>query len=153
MLPAKQEELVSYGYQLLQYILDGPKSLIGLCMGYTGSNKFSDNIEAFVRKSIEPFVVAIRTYIELCFIDCEDVAENQENKVVTIFLSYCTIQFNSFVFSYNNILNLYNRFHFDKIRLSREFQPIFLYTKSSLLIDSYNKHRELSNPAIHFQFL
>lgn len=54
-------------------------------MGYTGSNKFSDNIEAFVRKSIEPFVVAIRTYIELCFIDCEDVAENQENKVVTIF--------------------------------------------------------------------
>lgn len=63
MLPAKQEELVSYGYQLLQYILDGPKSLIGLCMGYTGSNKFSDNIEAFVRKSIEPFVVAIRTYI------------------------------------------------------------------------------------------
>lgn len=27
MLPAKQEELVSYGYQLLQYILDGPKSL------------------------------------------------------------------------------------------------------------------------------
>lgn len=58
-------------------------------MGYTGSNKFSDNIEAFVRKSIEPFVVAIRTYIELCFIDCEDVAENQENKVVTIFLSYC----------------------------------------------------------------
>ena len=79
MLPAKEEELVSYGYQLLQYILDGPKSLIGLCMGYTGRNKFSDNIEAFVRKSIEPFVVAIRTYIELCFIDCEDVAENQEN--------------------------------------------------------------------------
>ena len=72
ILPAKQEDLISYGYQLLQYILDGPKNLIALCMGYTGSNKFSDNIEAFMRKSIEPFVVAIRTYIELEFIDCED---------------------------------------------------------------------------------
>ena len=89
VLPSKQEELISYGYQLLQYILDGPKNLIGLCMGYTGSNKFADNIEAFVRKSIEPFVVAVRTYIELGFIDCEDVTADTENKVVTIFLSYC----------------------------------------------------------------
>ena len=89
ILPAKQEDLISYGYQLLQYILDGPKNLIALCMGYTGSNKFSDNIEAFMRKSIEPFVVAIRTYIELEFIDCEDVIENTKNKMVTIFMSYC----------------------------------------------------------------
>lgn len=89
VLPSKQEDLISYGYQLLQYILDGPKNLIGLCMGYTGSNKFSDNIEAFVRKSIEPFVVAIRTYIELGFIDCEEVTSETENKVRTIFLSYC----------------------------------------------------------------
>lgn len=89
VLPSKQEDLVSYGYQLLQYILDGPKKLIGLCMGYTGSNKFADNIEAFVRKSVEPFVVAIRTYIELGFIDCEDVTLTAENKMVTIFLSYC----------------------------------------------------------------
>lgn len=89
ILPSKQEELISYGYQLLQYILDGPKNLIGLCMGYTGSNKFADNIEAFVRKSIEPFVVAIRTYIELCFIDCEEIISPIENSTVTIFLSYC----------------------------------------------------------------
>lgn len=88
-LPSKQEDLVSYGYQLLQYILDGPKNLISLCIGYTGSNKFSENIEAFVRKSIEPFVVAIRTYIELEFIDCEDVTPDMEKKVRTIFLSYC----------------------------------------------------------------
>lgn len=58
-------------------------------MGYTGSNKFADNIEAFVRKSIEPFVVAIRTYIELCFIDCEEIISPIENSTVTIFLSYC----------------------------------------------------------------
>ena len=88
-LPSKQKELVSYGFQLLKYILDGPKQLIGLCMGYTGSNKFSDNIEAFMRKSIEPFVVEVRTYIELSFIDVEDDRTdiNQSNK--TIFLSYC----------------------------------------------------------------
>ena len=28
VLPSKQEDLISYGYQLLQYILDGPKNLI-----------------------------------------------------------------------------------------------------------------------------
>ena len=68
-LPSNQKELISYGFQLIKYILDGPKQLIGLCMGYTSSNKFSDNIEAFMRKSIEPFVVAVRTYIELNFIE------------------------------------------------------------------------------------
>lgn len=89
ILPSKQEDLINYGYQLLKYILDGPKNLIGLCMGYSASNKFADNIEAFVRKLIESFVVAIRTYIELCFIDCEDTTSHIENAVVTIFLSYC----------------------------------------------------------------
>lgn len=89
-LPSQKKEMVSYGYQLLQYILDGPKDLIGFCIGYTRSNKISDNIEAFVRKSIEPFVVSVRTYIELCFIDCiEETMTGTENKLTTIFLSYC----------------------------------------------------------------
>lgn len=87
MLPSKQEDLISYGYQLLQYILDGPKNLISLCMGYTRSNKFADNIEAFVRKSIEPFVVAIRTYIELEFIECEDVIEDKKSNHFFVVLS------------------------------------------------------------------
>ena len=88
-LPSNQKELISYGFQLIKYILDGPKQLIGLCMGYTSSNKFSDNIEAFMRKSIEPFVVAVRTYIELNFIDANDVNANIEKTVKTVFLSYC----------------------------------------------------------------
>ena len=89
-LPSDETELVSYGYQLLEYILDGPKNLIGLCMGYTNSNKFADNIEAFMRKSIEPFVVALRTYIELEFIDADEKNDqNDQGKVKTIFLSYC----------------------------------------------------------------
>lgn len=88
-LPSNQKELISYGFQLIKYILDGPKQLIGLCMGYTSSNKFSDNIEAFMRKSIEPFVVAVRTYIELNFIDANDENENVDKTVKTVFLSYC----------------------------------------------------------------
>ncbi|CDD99524.1 uncharacterized protein BN671_02337 [Roseburia sp. CAG:471] len=77
------------GFQLIKYILDGPKQLIGICMGYTSSNKFSDNIEAFMRKSIEPFVVAVRTYIELNFIDADDENANLDKTVKTVFLSYC----------------------------------------------------------------
>lgn len=88
-LPSNQKELISYGFQLIKYILDGPKQLIGICMGYTSSNKFSDNIEAFMRKSIEPFVVAVRTYIELNFIDADDENANLDKTVKTVFLSYC----------------------------------------------------------------
>ena len=88
-LPSNQKELISYGFQLIKYILDGPKQLIGLCMGYTSSNKFSDNIEAFMQKSIEPFVVAVRTYIELNFIDANDENANIDKTVKTVFLSYC----------------------------------------------------------------
>lgn len=90
ILPSDEEELVSYGYQLLAYILDGPKDLYSLSMGYSSSTKFADNIEAFIRKSIEPFVVAIRTYIELAFIDADEQTEkNNEGIGKTIFLSYC----------------------------------------------------------------
>lgn len=42
-----------------------------------------------MRKSIEPFVVAVRTYIELNFIDANDENENVDKTVKTVFLSYC----------------------------------------------------------------
>lgn len=89
-LPSDEKELVSYGYQLLEYILDGPKDLFSLCMGYTDSRKFADNIEAFVRRSIEPFVVALRTYLEIEFIDAADDDKSPQDKPTeNIFLSYC----------------------------------------------------------------
>lgn len=89
ILPSSQEELIGYGYQLLQYVLDGPKQLFILGQGYTGSNKFKDAIAAFMRKSIEPFVVALRNFLELELIDCDEsqIEKVSENK--TIFLSYC----------------------------------------------------------------
>ena len=89
VLPASQDELVCYGYQLLQYVLDGPKQLFILGRGYTSSNKFKDAIEAFMRKSIEPFVVAIRSFLEIELIDCDDNELKQNTIGKTIFLSYC----------------------------------------------------------------
>ena len=89
--PANQEGVVDFGYQHIEYILDGPKQLYLLGMGYTSSNKFKDKITAFMRKSIEPFVIALKSHLELSLIDCTDnngnmVSDNQEKR---IFLSYC----------------------------------------------------------------
>lgn len=105
-------------------------------MGYTGSNKFSDNIEAFVRKSIEPFVVAIRTYIELCFIDCEDVAENQENKVITIFLSYCQKDMDIADCLEENIAP----YICDKAKISRDIRDVEYHESFKRFMQSIEKH-------------
>ncbi len=133
VLPSKQEDLISYGYQLLQYILDGPKNLISLCMGYTRSNKFADNIEAFVRKSIEPFVVAIRTYIELEFIECEDVIED---KKVTIFLSYCQKDADIADYLENSMAHCIH----DKARISRDIRDVEYHESFKRFMQSIEKH-------------
>ena len=136
-LPSKKEELVSYGYQLLQYILDGPKDLIGLCMGYTRSNKISDNIEAFVRKSIEPFVVAVRMYIELSFIDCEEeTATDTENKITTIFLSYCQKDTDIAEFLEDSMTPYIQ----DKARISRDIRDVEYHESFKRFMQSIEKH-------------
>lgn len=90
-LPGSQEAIIDYGYQLLQYILDGPKQLHALAYGYSSSKKFKDMIAAFMRKTVEPFVTAVKSYLELSLLDCpenesEVTTELQEK---TLFLSYC----------------------------------------------------------------
>lgn len=89
--PNTQEAIVDYGYQLIRYVLDGPKRLASLGQGYTNSNKFKDMIVAFMRKSIEPFVVALKSHLELSLIECTD--ENSDEASTSqgkqIFLSYC----------------------------------------------------------------
>lgn len=137
MLPAKQEDLISYGYQLLQYILDGPKNLIGLCMGYTGSNKFADNIEAFVRKSLEPFVVAVRMHIELGFIECEDVTEPDiENKCIKIFLSYCQKDEDVADSLEQNMMPYIS----DKAKISRDIREVGYHKSFKQFMQSIEKH-------------
>lgn len=51
----------------------GPKQLHVLAFGYTSSRKFRDMIAAFMRKTIEPFVIAVKNYLEISLIDCPEV--------------------------------------------------------------------------------
>ena len=90
-LPDSQEAIIDYGYQLLQYILEGPKQLHVLAFGYTSSNKFKDMIAAFMRKTIEPFVTAIKSYLELSLIDSpeDEQIRTTETQDKNLFLSYC----------------------------------------------------------------
>lgn len=88
ILPSDSEELIDFEYQLLTFVLTGKRSLYRFGQNYTSSNKFKDMIEAFMRKVIEPFVVALKSYLEECLIDYEDLVEESTNDK-TIFLSYC----------------------------------------------------------------
>ena len=91
ILPGSREAIVDYGYQLLQYILDGPKQLHALAYGYSSSKKFKDMIAGFMRKAIEPFVTAVKSYLELSLIDCPETEPGviDESHEKTLFLSYC----------------------------------------------------------------
>lgn len=88
-LPYNEEDLVDYGYQLLGYILSTKKQLFILGQGYSSSNKFRDIISAFMRKAIEPFVIAIKSYLEIELVDSDDTSVVDVPKLKTIFLSYC----------------------------------------------------------------
>ena len=89
LLPASQTDLIDFEYQLIQYILNSKKPLYYYGEHYTSSNKIADMISAFMRKVIEPFVVALRSYLEICLIETEDAEQNDTSSQVNIFLSYC----------------------------------------------------------------
>lgn len=89
VLPADTSELINFEYQLVQYILTGEKQLYSYGFGYTSSNKLADMISAFMRKVIEPFVVALRSYLEICLIEANDLEVSEEPAKKTVFLSYC----------------------------------------------------------------
>lgn len=90
-LPDNSEDIVDYDYQLLKFIIENNRPLIGITLGYSHSNKFADSIAAFMRKTIEPFVIALREYIEIKLIEADDTSSNDDNATVrtNIFLSYC----------------------------------------------------------------
>lgn len=88
ILPANQIELIDFEYQLMRYILEGKRHLYWYGERYTSNTKYADMISAFMRKVAEPFVVALRSYLELLMIDCPD-DEPTTNDTTTIFLSYC----------------------------------------------------------------
>jgi len=88
-LPDNEEDLVDYGYQLIEYILSGKKQLYSLGQGYSNSRALKDIITAFMRKAIAPFVDIIRSYLEMELIDAEDVSTAKSPNLTTVFLSYC----------------------------------------------------------------
>ena len=77
VLPANQAELIDYEYQLMYYILNGKRPLFYFGEHYTSSNRFADMITAFMRKVIEPFVVALRSYLEICLIGADDKEQKE----------------------------------------------------------------------------
>ncbi len=89
VLPADQKELIDFEYQLMQYILENKKQLFWYGNPYTSSNKFTDLISAFVRKVFEPFVVALRSYLEICLLDADEAEPEEVPEGTKIFLSYC----------------------------------------------------------------
>ena len=88
-LPDNEEDLVDYGYQLIEYVLSGKKRLHTLGQGYSSSRSIKDIASAFIRKAIGPFIDIIRNYLEMELIDAEDVSDKEETKLTTVFLSYC----------------------------------------------------------------
>ena len=90
-LPDNTEDIIDYDYQLLKFIIENNRSLIGITLGYSHSNKFADSITAFMRKTIEPFVIALREYIEIKLIVADDIPSNDDKVTgrTNIFLSYC----------------------------------------------------------------
>lgn len=90
VLPSDQKELIDFEYQLLKYICEGKRRLSSIGDHYTTSNKYADMIVALMRKIIEPFVVALRSYLELSMIDMDDIeAGDKDPEGISAFLSYC----------------------------------------------------------------
>ena len=138
VLPDTQESIVDYGYQLLQYILDGPKQLHVLAFGYTSSRKFRDMIAAFMRKTIEPFVIAVKNYLEISLIDCPEVESGsvQQSQEKNLFLSYC--QKDSDV---ADLLEAGLKEHIDgKARISRDIRDVEYHESFKKFMQTIENH-------------
>lgn len=90
-LPDNSEDIIDYDYQLLKFIVENNRSLIEITFGYSGDYKFADSITAFMRKTIEPFVIALREFLEIKLIETDDNSSNNDMVAdkINVFLSYC----------------------------------------------------------------
>ena len=135
-LPDNEEDLVDYGYQLIEYILKGKKQLFSLGQGYSSSRKLKDIIAAFIRKAIGPFVDIIKNYLEMELIDAEDVPVEQESDVTTVFLSYC--QKDSDIADL--IENALQTSIKDKARISRDIRDVEYHESFKKFMQSIETH-------------
>ena len=89
-LPSDTKEIISYVYQILSFLVANPNRMMGLCFYYTTSKAYDDKLQVFMRRTIEPFVTALRSYLELELITNDDGQEiNKKDNRKTVFLSYC----------------------------------------------------------------
>ncbi len=138
-MPDNSEGIIDYGYQLLKYIVEKKASLIAISMGYSDSNRISDSITAFMRKSVEPFVIALREYIEIKFLECDDnpgLLEDENNKT-KIFLSYCHKD--------SKIADLIDKkiqenVSADSVSVSRDIRGVEYHESFKRFMDSINDH-------------
>jgi len=137
ILPSEQNELIDFGYQLLQYMLQGKRRLSFFGRSYTSSNKYADMINAFMRKVIEPFVVTLRTFLELSMIDSTDDEESTFSaEQVTVFLSYCQKD--------SDIADLIDsglkQKHEDKIHISRDIRDVAFHESFKQFMQTIQDH-------------
>lgn len=136
VLPDEQEALVDFGYQLIKYILDGPKQLFSLGQGYSSSRKFKDIISAFMRKAIEPFVIAIKSYLEIAMIEFDEIGETKVDNRKTIFLSYCQKDSDIADLVEEKILCKIS----DKARISRDIRDVKFHESFKKFMQSIEQH-------------
>lgn len=88
-LPSDDEALIDYCFQILDTIRNNPQKLYSWAIMYQSDGNMPERYRKFMRKTIEPFVTALRSYLEVELLDSEneDIVENDDKKQV--FLSYC----------------------------------------------------------------
>lgn len=137
ILPSDDKELIDLEYQLLQYVVEGNKSLFVFGRNYTSSNKYADMISAFMRKVIEPFVIALRSYLELNLIDAVDEEEIIEtSKSTSVFLSYCQKDSDIADLIDNGLKNRLK----DAISISRDIRDVEYHGSFKQFMQSIQEH-------------
>lgn len=136
VLPSDQKELVDYEYQLIKHILTSRKMLFWFGQHYSSSNHFSDMITAFMRKAIEPFVVALRSFLEMQMIDSDDMPESDDYSGKRVFLSYCQ---KDSVFA-DLIDERMSRLFKTNARISRDIRDVTYHESFGRFMRSIQKH-------------
>jgi len=136
-LPDNSEAIIDYDYQLLKFIIEKNRPLFGISMGYSNSNKIADSITAFMRKTIEPFVVALREFIEIELIECEDDLKNRISDKVTIFLSYCQKEA-EIANHIDEIIS--SEINDDSVHISRDIRDVDFHQSFKRFMDSIQDH-------------
>jgi len=139
-LPSNTEDIVDYCYQFLKYILENNLHLNGITMGYSSSRKFADSITAFMRKTIEPFVVAIKSYIEIKLIETDDdntIESDRKSDKITIFLSYCQMDSKIADIIDNKISEIVSH---DLATITRDIRDVEYHHSFKRFMDSIEDH-------------